>query len=92
MAPRKLLDPPRRKISGPPKSDCYFPRYFRYFFSSFSERNFSRLRRTFTGLSPLCVCYFLLFCDLANRGARFLLQRLTATANRLVLAADERPL
>jgi hypothetical protein len=23
-----------RKISGPPKSDRYFPRYFRYFFSS----------------------------------------------------------
>jgi hypothetical protein len=31
------------------------------FFLEFSERIFSRLRRTFTGLSPLCVCYFLLF-------------------------------
>jgi hypothetical protein len=36
MAPRKLLDPPRRKISGPPKSDCYFPRYFRYFLFAFA--------------------------------------------------------
>jgi hypothetical protein len=31
------------------------------FFLEFSERNFPRLRRTFTGLGPLCVCYFLLF-------------------------------
>jgi SAM-dependent methyltransferase len=38
---------------------------------AFDERNFSRLRRTFTGLSPLCVCYFLLFCSDGSRSARF---------------------
>jgi hypothetical protein len=31
------------------------------FFLEFSERLFSRLGRTLTGLGPLCVCYFLLF-------------------------------
>jgi hypothetical protein len=32
-------------------------------FFEFSERIFSRLRRTLTGLGRLCVCYFLLFYD-----------------------------
>ena len=55
------------------------------FFLEFSERIFSRLRRTFTGLGPLCVCYFLLFC---SRPAGSGLGRVILTTREHVVAIE----